>query len=147
MNSREFKFDTVYMNIAKEIASLSYCVRAKVGAILVSADHNIISTGYNGTPKGFDNTGEELVDNKLVTKREVLHAESNCITKIAKSHSCSLDSKLYVTLSPCFDCAKLIVQSGIREVIYLEAYRDTSGIEFLKKCGVKVRHLHEKEEL
>jgi dCMP deaminase len=141
IEERKNQFDNVYMNIAKEIATLSHCTRAKVGAVLVDENYNIISYGFNGTPKGFDNVGEHLVDGKLVTKDEVLHAESNAITKIAKSNNSSVDSTIYVTLSPCLNCAKLIIQSGIKEVVYLEKYRDTSGIDFLKESGLNIRKL------
>lgn len=141
---RKIQFDHVYMNVAKEIASLSYCTRAKVGAVLVDDNYNIISYGFNGTPKGFDNTGENVVDGKLVTKPEVLHAESNAITKVAKSTNSSQDSTLYVTMSPCFECAKLIIQSGIREVVYLEKYRITESIDFLIDAGIQVRQIEMK---
>jgi len=138
---RKKQFDNVYMNIASNVASLSHCTRAKVGAVLIDAEDNIISYGFNGTPKGFDNTGENLIDGKLVTKQEVLHAESNAITKVAKSTNSSTDSILYVTLSPCFECAKLIIQAGIKEVVYKEKYRITESIDFLINAGVKVRQL------
>jgi dCMP deaminase len=124
-----------FMGIAKEIANASYCKRAKVGAILVK-DENIISFGYNGTPSGFENVCECEDEDK--TRKEVLHAESNAITKCAKSTYSSLNSTLYITLSPCFECSKLIIQSGIKEVYYLNQYRDTAGIELLKKSNIYV---------
>jgi dCMP deaminase len=152
----------IYMNIAAEIGKLSYAERKQVGAILVK-DGSIISTGYNGTPHGFDNNCEETMikyyDNpdiaeilqdqgwhlsteapfdarKQVTKREVLHAESNAISKVAKSTHSSEGSVLYVTLSPCYECAKLIIQSGIKRVVYKEQYRMVDGIQLLQKAGI-----------
>ena len=130
------KLDTIYMNIAKAISKLSYAERSKVGAIAVK-NTQIIGEGYNGTPHKWDNTCE--IDNKTVP--EVLHAEANLITKIAKSTLSSEGSTLYVTLSPCFECAKLIYQSGFNRVVYLEEYRNTDGLEFLKKCGITVEKL------
>lgn len=122
-----------YLSIATEISKASYCTRSKVGAIIVK-DDNIISFGYNGTPSGFENVCE--IDNE--TKPEVLHAESNAITKCAKSFYSSKDATMYCTLSPCFECAKLIIQSGIAKVYYLKNYRDLSGIELLKKAKIYV---------
>lgn len=122
------KLDKVYLNIAKEISSLSYCKRSKVGAVIVK-DDNIISFGYNGTPAGVDNCCER----EDVTVAEVIHAEMNAILKAAKSGYSVDNSTLYLTLSPCVDCAKLILQSGIKRVLYLEAYRKTDGVDFLKK--------------
>ena len=122
------KLDKVYLNIAKEISSLSYCKRSKVGAIIVK-DDNIISFGYNGTPAGVDNCCER----EDVTVAEVIHAEMNAILKAAKSGYSVDNSTLYLTLSPCVDCAKLILQSGIKRVLYLETYRKTDGVDFLKK--------------
>lgn len=125
-----------YIEIAKVVSKASYCNKNKVGAIIVK-DDNIISFGYNGTPSGFENICE--IDN--ITKPEVLHAESNAITKCAKSFYNSKDSVMYCTLSPCFDCAKLIIQSGITRVYYLENYRDLSGIELLKKANIYVEQI------
>lgn len=130
------------MHIAEDVASLSHCTRAKVGAVMV-ADKNILAYGYNGTPTGFDNVAEIEVDGKLVTKPETLHAESNAIAKIAKSPLSSEGATMYVTLSPCFDCSKLIIQAGIKRLVYKEAYRDTSGLELLQKCGVSVNKLND----
>lgn len=121
------------MGIAIEVSKASYCERAKVGAILVK-DDNIISFGYNGTPAGFEN----VCECEDTTKKEVLHAESNAITKCSKSCYSSLDSTLYITLSPCYDCSKLIIQAGIKEVVYLEEYRNKEGIELLKKANINV---------
>lgn len=125
--------DKFYLNLAKQISNASYCKRAKVGAIIVK-DDNIISFGYNGTISGFENKCE--CKNK--TKKDVLHAESNAIAKCSKSLYSSINSTLYVTLSPCFECAKLIIQSGIKNVIYSENYRDLSGIKLLKKAKINV---------
>ena len=125
-----------YLSIAKEVSKASYCERSKVGAIIVKED-NIISFGYNGTPSGFENICE--IDGQ--TKKEVLHAESNAITKCAKSFYSSNNSQMYLTLSPCFECAKLIIQSGIKEVYYIEQYRDTSGIELLKQTNVHIEQI------
>jgi len=122
------KLDKVYLNIAKEISSLSYCKRSKVGAVIVK-DDNIISFGYNGTPAGVDNCCER----EDVTVAEVIHAEMNAILKAAKSGYSVDNSTLYLTLSPCVDSAKLILQSGIKRVLYLETYRKTDGVDFLKK--------------
>jgi dCMP deaminase len=128
------KLDAVYVNIAKEVGSLSHCERSKVGAILVK-DGNIISMGYNGTPKGFDNCCEDTVfidgESKLVTKKEVLHAEMNAVLKAARTGNSVEGSTLYITLAPCIDCSKYLLQSGIRRVVYLEEYRDNSGVTLL----------------
>ena len=127
MNKQQ-KLDKTFINIAKEIGSLSYCTRSKVGAVLVK-DGNVISFGYNGTPAGMDNSCEE----NNVTKDEVIHAEMNAILKAAKSGNAVDGSTLYLSLSPCKNCCKLIIQSGIKRVVYLEDYRDLSPIEFLSK--------------
>lgn len=124
--------DKDYMAICDIIASKSYAVRNKVGAILVK-NGNIISFGYNGTPSGFDNVCEV----NGITKEEVLHAESNAIVKCACSVNSTEDSTLYTTLSPCFECAKLIIQSKIKRVVYKEFYRDFKGIILLTKAGVQ----------
>ena len=125
---KQQKLDKTFINIAKEIGSLSYCTRSKVGAVLVK-DGNVISFGYNGTPAGMDNGCEE----NNVTKDEVIHAEMNAILKAAKSGNAVDDSTLYLSLSPCQNCCKLIIQSGIKRVVYLEGYRDLKPIEFLSK--------------
>ena len=122
------KLDKVFINIAKETSTLSHCVRSKVGAVLVK-DGNIISFGYNGTPSGMDNTCEE--DN--VTFPHVIHAECNAILKAAKTGNSVDGSTLYLTLSPCLDCSKLILQSAIKRVVYLNQYRNPQGIDFLKQ--------------
>jgi dCMP deaminase len=122
------KLDKVFINIAKETSTLSHCVRSKVGAVLVK-DGNIISFGYNGTPSGMDNSCEE--DN--VTFPHVIHAECNAILKAAKTGNSVDGSTLYLTLSPCLDCSKLILQSAIKRVVYLNQYRNPQGIDFLKQ--------------
>jgi dCMP deaminase len=125
-----------YLSIAVAVSKASYCENYKVGAIIVK-DDNIISFGYNGTPSGFTNKCE--IDG--VTRKEVLHAESNAITKCAKSFYSSKDAIMYCTLSPCFECAKLIIQSGILKVYYINNYRDLSGIQLLKKANIYVEQI------
>ena len=127
MNKQQ-KLDKTFINIAKEVGALSHCTRSKVGAVLVK-DGNVISFGYNGTPAGMDNACEE----NNVTKDEVIHAEMNAILKAAKSGNAVDGSTLYLSLSPCQNCCKLIIQSGIKRVVYLEGYRDLKPIEFLSK--------------
>ena len=125
---KQRKLDKTFINIAKEVGTLSHCTRSKVGAVLVKSG-NVISFGYNGTPAGMDNCCEE----NNVTKDEVIHAEMNAILKAAKSGNAVDGSTLYLSLSPCQNCCKLIIQSGIKRVVYLEAYRDLKPIEFLSK--------------
>ena len=127
------KFDHSYLQMAEVWAQNSYCKRRKVGALLVK-DRMIISDGYNGTPSGFENICEE----DGVTKPYVLHAEANAITKVAKSSNSSDGATLYVTASPCLECAKLIIQSGIKRVVYSEEYRITDGIDLLRRAGIEV---------
>lgn len=122
------KLDTVFINIAKETSTLSHCVRSKVGAVLVR-DGNIISFGYNGTPSGMDNHCEE----NGITLNHVIHAEVNAVLKAAKTGNSVDGSTLYLTLSPCLDCSKVILQSGIKRVVYLNEYRNPEGIDFLKQ--------------
>jgi dCMP deaminase len=132
---------SLYIDIAERVAQESHARRRKVGAIIVK-DSRIISTGWNGMPSGWDNNCEiELDDGSLLTRPEVLHAESNCIAKLAKSTESGENADLYITLSPCLDCAKLILQSGIKSVYYKTVYRDDSGIQFLKKSNVSVEKL------
>lgn len=131
------KYDKAYLRIAKEWGNLSYCQRKKVGAIIVK-NKMIISDGYNGTPSGFENCCE---DDSNATKWYVLHAEANAILKVARSTQSCEDATLYITLSPCKDCSKLIHQSGIKRVVYHNEYKDTSGVEFLRKAGVEVEWL------
>lgn len=133
--------DKQYMQMAEIWATNSYAERNQVGALIVK-DNMIISDGYNGTPAGFDNRCEiEMPDGTLTTKPEVLHAEANAITKIAKSTQSSDGSTLYVTLSPCPECAKLIIQSGIKRVVYKNLYRKTEGIDLLERAGIKVERI------
>ena len=136
---RQIQYDKVCMKMAKTLSELSYAQRNKVGCIIVSPKGQIISQGYNGTPTGYDNCCEYTDENgNLATKKEVLHAESNAISKCAKWLSSTEDATLYVTLSPCFECAKVIIQAGIKRVCYNELYRNTEGLEFLKKNNIQV---------
>lgn len=134
------------MQTAKVFAELSHAQRLHVGAIVVK-DDRIISIGYNGMPAGWDNdcefefTHPQTKITELVTRKEVLHAETNAIAKLARSNESGLDSDLFVTHSPCLDCAKLIYQSGIKRVYFGSAYRDSSGVDFLQKSGVTVEQL------
>jgi dCMP deaminase len=134
MMEKEKKFDRSYLEMAAVWAKNSYCQRRQVGAILVK-DRMIISDGYNGTPSGFENVCE---DENGVTKPYVLHAEANAITKVAKSSNSSLGATLYVTASPCVECAKLIIQAGITRVVYSEEYRITDGVDLLRRAGIQV---------
>ena len=134
---KKIKYDQAYLRIATEWGKLSYCKRKQVGAIIVR-DRMIISDGYNGTPSGFENCCE---DEENLTKWYVLHAEANAILKVARSTQSCEGATLYITLSPCKDCSKLIHQSGIKRVVYLEEYKDTSGVDFLRKAGVEAEHL------
>lgn len=131
--------DKRYLRMAQIWAENSYCERRKVGAILVK-DKMIISDGYNGTPAGFENVCEDIDG---TTKPYVLHAEANAITKVARSNNSSEDSTLYVTASPCVECAKLIIQSGIRRVVFNDLYRLCDGIDLLKRAGVECVHITE----
>ncbi len=128
------KFDHSYLQMAAIWAQNSYCKRRKVGALIVK-DRMIISDGYNGTPSGFENICE---DETGVTKPYVLHAEANAITKVAKSGNSSKGATLYVTASPCLECAKLIIQAGITRVVYKDEYRLTDGVDLLRKAGIEV---------
>jgi len=159
--------DKIYMQMAYQVAKLSYAERRKVGCVIVK-DEQIISFGYNGTPHGFDNECESIemtswefpeqaellkedgwilseddscTCHKHTTRREVLHAESNALMKLAKSTMSCKDSILYTTTLPCFDCAKLIIQAGVKEVFYCEDYRDMSGIMLLQRAGIKVNQV------
>ena len=135
MNKKKLnKYDQAYLRIAKEWSRLSYCKRKQVGAIIVK-DRMIISDGYNGTPSGFENCCE---DENNLTKWYVLHAEANAILKVAGSTQSCEGATLYITLSPCKECSKLIHQSGIKRVVYHEGYKDDSGIQFLEKAGVEI---------
>lgn len=121
-------------------AENSYAQRLKVGSIVVK-DRTIISDGYNGSPQGFNNRCEDLVDGKLVTKREVLHAEANAITKLSRSNNSSEGATIYITASPCIDCAKLIIQAGITRAVYSEQWGNSEGIQLLKKAGIEVEQV------
>ncbi len=136
MNSKQSLLDYRYIRMARIWAENSYCRRRQVGALVVK-DKMIISDGYNGTPSGFENVCE---DETGTTFPYVLHAEANAITKLARSSNNSDGATLYVTASPCIECAKLIIQSGIRRVVYAEKYRLTDGIDLLEKAGVKVEY-------
>ena len=136
---KQQKRDYLYMRMARIWAENSYCVRRKVGALLVK-DQMIISDGYNGTPSGFENICE---DENNVSKPYVLHAEANALTKVARSNNSSAGATLYVTASPCLECSKLIIQSGIKRVVYGEEYRLMDGVELLKRAGIEVELLSE----
>ncbi len=136
------KYDKAYLRIAKEWSLLSYCKRKQVGAIIVK-DRMIISDGYNGTPSGFENCCE---DEEGLTRWDVLHAEANAILKVARSTQSCEGATLYITLSPCKECSKLIHQSGIKRVVYHNGYRDDSGLQFLIKAGIDVQQIAVLEE-
>ncbi len=134
---KQVAFDKRYLEMAQIWAKNSYCVRRQVGALIVK-EKMIISDGYNGTPSGFENKCED--DNNL-TKPYVLHAEANAITKVAKSHNSSENSTLYVTTSPCMECAKLIIQSGIKRVVYCNKYPKTDGLDLLRRAGIALVYI------
>lgn len=136
-NEKQARYDRAYLRLAESWAKLSHCKRKQVGAIIVR-DAIIISDGYNGTPAGFDNCCENEVGE---THWYVLHAEANAILKVAKSTNNCKDATLYLTHSPCKDCSKLVLQSGIKRLVYKEAYKDTSGIDFLKSAGLDVEQI------
>ena len=135
---KQHQLDKRYLRMAQIWAENSYCVRRKVGALVVK-DKMIISDGYNGTPSGFENICE---DDNNVTKPYVLHAEANAITKLARSNNNSEGSTLYVTASPCLECSKLIIQSGIRRVVYGEMYRLTDGIDLLRRANIELTYIN-----
>jgi dCMP deaminase len=134
---KQEQFDRRYLRMARIWAENSYCNRRKVGALIVK-ERMVISDGYNGTPTGFENNCE---DENGVTKAYVLHAEANAITKVAQSSNSSKGATLYTTASPCLECAKLIIQSGIIRVVYGEEYRITDGIDLLKRAGISTVYL------
>ncbi len=140
-DKKQHKYDKAYLRIAAEWSKLSYCKRKQVGAIIVR-DRMIISDGYNGTPSGFENCCE---DTEGLTQWYVLHAEANAILKVARSTQTCDNATLYITLSPCKECSKLIHQSGIKRVVYKNGYRDTSGIDFLVKAGIEVAQIEDLE--
>ena len=137
ISDKQNRYDKAYLRLALSWAQLSHCARKKVGAIIVK-DSIIISDGYNGTPAGFDNCCENDEGN---THWYVLHAEANAILKVARSSNNCKDATLYLTHSPCKDCSKLVLQSGITRLVYQEAYKDPSGIDFLKNAGLEVVQL------
>lgn len=136
-DKKQHELDLRYMRMANIWAENSYCERRKVGALIVK-DKMIISDGYNGTPSGFENVCE---NEEGFTKPYVLHAEANAITKIARSNNNSNGATMYVTASPCIECAKLIIQSGIKRVVYGEKYRLTDGIDLLERAGIETVYL------
>ena len=136
---KQTQLDRRYLRMARIWAENSYCERRKVGALMVK-DRTIISDGFNGTPAGFENVCEDENGN---TKTYVLHAEANAITKVARSNNSSDGATLYITASPCLDCAKLIIQAGIRRVVYNELYRITDGIDLLTRAGIECIHISE----
>ena len=134
---KQLKYDIAYLKMAFEWGKLSHCKRKQVGALIVK-DRMIISDGFNGTPTGFDNCCE---DAEGLTKWEVLHAEANALLKVAASTQSAKNATLYITLSPCTQCSKLIHQAGIKRVVYANGYRDRAGLDFLEKAGVTTMHL------
>ena len=137
--NKQLAVDKRYLRMAQIWATNSYCNRKKVGALLVK-DRMIISDGYNGTPSGFEN---ECEDEHNITRSYVLHAEANAITKVAKSNNSSDGSTLYITTSPCMECSKLIIQAGIRRVVFSEKYRITDGLDLLERAGIELVHIPE----
>ena len=139
VDKKQEKYDRAYLRMAKEWAKLSHCRRKQVGSLIVK-NNTIVSDGYNGTPSGFTNACEDEDGN---THWYVLHAEANAILKVAKSTQNAEGATLYVTLSPCKECSKLIIQAGIKRVVFLDQYKDDSGIQFLKEFGIDVKHIIE----
>lgn len=140
---KQRQLDSRYIRMARIWAENSYCVRRQVGALIVR-DKMIISDGYNGTPQGFENVCEDEATG--LTKPYVLHAEANAITKVAKSNNSSLGATLYVTASPCIECAKLIIQAGIRRVVFCDDYHSRDGVELLRRAGIDVVQVSEQGE-
>ncbi len=139
---KQLKYDKAYLRIAREWGKLSHCERKKVGAVIVK-DRMIISDGFNGTPTGFENPCE---DEKGYTKWYVLHAEANAISKVASSTQSCKGATLYITLSPCKECSKLIHQAGIKRIVYQIGYKDNSGLAFLAKAGVEIEQITDLED-
>lgn len=139
---KQLKYDKAYLRIAREWSKLSHCKRKQVGALIVK-DRMIISDGYNGTPTGFENPCE---DEEGYTKWYVLHAEANAILKVAGSTQSCRGATLYITMSPCKECSKLIHQSGIKRLVYSIDYKDSSGLDFLRKAGVEVEKIEELDD-
>ena len=140
-NEKQKRFDLRYLQMARIWAQNSYCQRRQVGALVVK-EGTIISDGFNGTPSGFENHCE---DENNVTKPYVLHAEANAITKLARSSNNSDGSTIYITASPCIECAKLIIQAGIKRVVYGEQYRLTDGVDLLERAGIEVIYMNPEE--
>ncbi len=136
-NKKQTQYDIAYLRMAQEWSKLSYCKRRQIGALIVK-DKMIISDGYNGTPTGFENICE---DDEGFTKWYVLHAEANAILKVASSTQACNGATLYITMSPCQQCSKLIHQAGIKRLVYYVEYKDNSGLEFLQKAGVEIKHI------
>jgi dCMP deaminase len=141
--ARQSDFDRRYLQMARTWAENSYCIRRKVGALIVK-DKMIISDGYNGTPSGFENICE---DESGKTKSYVLHAEANAITKVAKSNNSSENSTLYITAAPCMECSKLIIQAGIKRVVYFDNYHNQEGIGLLDRAGIELVQMEEQPSL
>ncbi|MCB2194223.1 MAG: dCMP deaminase family protein [Bacteroidetes bacterium] len=136
-NEKQEEYDKKYLEMAQIWAKNSYCIRRQVGALIVK-DKMIISDGYNGTPSGFENVCE---DEAGLTKPYVLHAEANAITKVAKSNNSSQDATLYVTTSPCMECSKLIIQAGIKRVVFSNKYRIEEGLRLLERANIEIKHI------
>jgi dCMP deaminase len=134
---KEDKYDNAYLRMALEWAKLSHCKRRQVGALIIK-DGMIISDGYNGTPSGYEN---ECEDEEGTTKWYVLHAEANALMKLARSGNYSKGATLYITMSPCKECSKLIHQAGISRIVYIQKYKDHSGLDFLTECGLEIKHI------
>lgn len=139
---KRLRYDKAYLRMAQTWAELSHCERKKVGALIVR-DGRIISDGYNGTPAGFPNCCEDQQGN---TEWYVLHAEANAILKVARSTNDCSGATLFITLSPCKDCSKLVLQAGIKRVVYMMEYKDTTGVDFLRSAGVEVVHISDPNE-
>jgi dCMP deaminase len=139
MERKQLKYDKAYLRMAREWGQLSHCMRKKVGALIVK-DRTIISDGFNGTPSGFENPCEDEAGD---TKWYVLHAEANAILKVAASTQSCRGATLYITLSPCRECSKLIHQAGITRVVYVKGYKDGTGLDFLKNANVEIVHISE----
>lgn len=139
MDAKQLRYDKAYLRMAMSWAKLSHCKRKQVGALIVK-DDMIISDGYNGTPAGFDNCCEDEEGN---THWYVLHAEANAILKVAKSTNNAKGATLYLTLSPCKDCSKLILQAGIERLVYIDEYKDCSGVDFLRSAGIDITKIED----
>ena len=136
---KQNKYDTAYLRMALEWAKLSHCKRKQVGALIIK-DGMIISDGYNGTPSGYEN---ECEDEEGLTKWYVLHAEANALMKLARSGNYSKGATLYITMSPCKECSKLIHQAGIERIVYINHYKEDAGLKFLKECGLEIMHIED----